>query len=86
MFRIKKDDYNTVQFLPEYKSTTKSKNSTMVSAGRSGLSGKSVILTIFFLIIILAAAAIFVYFTYFSPSKQFISALDAKIMPMTETF
>lgn len=77
MFRIKKDDYNTVQFLPEYKSTTKSKNSTMVSAGRSGLSGKSVILTIFFLIIILAAAAIFVYFTYFSPSKQFISALEA---------
>ena len=77
MFRVKKDDYNTVQFIPEYKSTSKSKNSTMVSPKRSRSSFKVVISAILFIIIILAAAAFFVYLMYFSPSRQFLSALDA---------
>lgn len=73
MFRVKKDDYNTVQFLPEYKSTTKAKNSSMQSPRRRrSVSGK----IISFIAIILLIAAIFVtafiYFQYLIPSKQFI--------------
>lgn len=73
MFRVKREDYNTVQFIPEYNSNhakpSKTKNSR----------GKARFVVLFFILLIIIAAAVYgvLYFTYLNPQSQYARAFAA---------
>lgn len=74
MFRVKKDDYNSVQFLPDYSSSS-------VHTISRKRRNKALFTGIAIAVVIAVAAAvagIYVYFTYLNPASQFARAFEAK--------
>lgn len=72
MFHIKKEDYNSVQFMPDYSSSSIQANDR--SGRRSGIFFAAAVLIL--VLIIAAVGAVYVYFTYFSPASRFIAAFE----------
>ncbi|MCR4601160.1 MAG: hypothetical protein K5767_05400 [Clostridia bacterium] len=80
MFRIRKDDYNTVELIPEYRSTTKNKNSSLQSSNRGPGSFLPVLIAV--LVVVLLAAGGFggyyLYTNYFNPSSQYVQMFNSQ--------
>ena len=81
MFRIKKNDYNTVQFMPEYES----------SASHDGRRGHwhgsragFIAAVVAAIVIIGLIASGIAYFTYFSPAKKFARSFEEGDMKACE--
>lgn len=73
MFRVKREDYNTVQFIPEYNSNHAKPSKTKNTKGKA----RFVVLFFILLIIIAAAAYGVLYFTYLNPQSQYARAFEA---------
>lgn len=73
MFRVKREDYNTVQFIPEYNSNHAKPSKTRNTRGKA----RFVLLFFIALIIIAAAAYGLLYFTYLNPQSQYARAFEA---------
>jgi len=71
MFHIKREDYNSVQFMPDYSS------SSIQANDKSGRSGSIFfVIAVLVAILIILAAGVCVYFTFFSPANKFVSAFE----------
>lgn len=78
MFRIRKDDYNTVELLPEYRSTTRNKNSTLQNSAPRSRNIIPVLLVIL-LVILLAGGGFggyYFYKNYINTSSQYVKMLQ----------
>lgn len=78
MFRVKKEDYNSVQFIPEYSSSSIHK--TLQRRASKKRHGKAIFISIIAVIVVAiaaAAAGAYMYFTYYDPSSQFLRAFEA---------
>ncbi|MCI8285199.1 MAG: hypothetical protein HFE90_08070 [Firmicutes bacterium] len=73
MFRVKREDYNTVQFIPEYNSNHAKPSKT------KNTRGKARFIVLFFILLIIIAAAAYgvLYFTYLNPQSQYARAFAA---------
>ena len=70
MFRVKKEDYNSVQFIPDYNSSSTHKSKARRSARKR--HSKAIFIAVIAVIIIAVAAAavgVYLYFTYFNPTS-----------------
>ena len=79
MFRVKKEDYNSVQFIPDYSSASTHRSKAKRSARKR--HSKAIFIGIIIAVIIaIAAAAVgaYLYFTYFNPTSKFARALAAE--------
>ncbi|MGI6205414.1 MAG: hypothetical protein ACOYJI_02115 [Anaerovoracaceae bacterium] len=83
MFRIKQDDYNTVQFMPDYKSSGASRKKqkpapAVESIGSKPQRARARRNMIIVLVIIIAAclACAYVYFNYFTQDARYIRAFN----------
>lgn len=76
MFRVKKEDYNSVQFIPDYNSSSTHRSKVKRSV-RQRHSKAIFIGAVIVIIAALAAAGIgaYLYFTYFNPTSQYTRAL-----------
>ena len=74
MYEIKKNDYNTVRFLPEYNSGFG--NDFQHRQNRKKKQRRAALILVI-AILIIAAAAFTVYKTFFSPADKFTRAFDS---------
>lgn len=77
MFRVKKEDYNSVQFIPDYNSSSTHKSKARRSARKR--HSKAIFIAVIAVIIIAVAAAavgVYLYFTYFNPTSKYARALS----------
>lgn len=87
MFRVKKDDYNTVELIPEYRSTTKNKNSSMQSRTKS-MYGFVPVLIVIVALAVLAGAGFggyYLYKNYVNVSSQYVTMFESENWDACET-
>lgn len=79
MFRVKKEDYNSVQFIPDYNSSSTHRSKAKRSARKR--HSKAIFIGVIIAVIIAVAAAgvgAYLYFTYFNPTSKYARALAAE--------
>lgn len=72
MFRVKKDDYNSVQFLPDYSSSSVH----TISRKRRNKALFTGIIAAVIIVVAAAVAGAYIYFTYLDPANKFARAFD----------
>ena len=79
MFRVKKEDYNSVQFIPDYNSSSTHRSKAKRSARKH--HSKAIFIGVIIAVIIAVAAAgigAYLYFTYYNPTSKYARALAAE--------
>ncbi len=79
MFRVKKEDYNSVQFIPDYNSSSTHRSKAKRSARKR--HSKAIFIGVIIAVIVAVAAAgigAYLYFTYYNPTSKYARALAAE--------